>query len=164
MQPVNQIKRAPSTEGLFLWIIMRNEVKSMELSQKRYRIKKKGLKQLKQFLGSEPRSTVPLFQRGMSASADRGILMGSSHWRFKCPLCSKPIKIPHPRGELPLGKGACYIVICTFLCRVIRIPSAAEPRSTVPLFQRRPLKKSKWIFALIFFRELSTCSRANNRQ
>ena len=34
----------------------------------------------------------------------------------------------------------------------------------IPPRKLGPLKKSKWIFALIFFRELSTCSRANNRQ
>ncbi len=48
----------------------------------------------------------PFFKGGMSAPADRGILMGSSHWRFKCPLCSKPITISQPRGQLSSGKRA----------------------------------------------------------
>ena len=53
---------------------------------------------------AEPLTTVPLFQRGMSASADRGILMGSSHWQFKVPCAVNPLPSLSPVGSSLLGR------------------------------------------------------------
>jgi hypothetical protein len=63
---------------------------------------------------AEPRSTVPLFQRGMSAKQTEGFRWVLFTWRFKCSLCSKPVTISQPRGQLSSGKRAYVCVICDF--------------------------------------------------
>ena len=77
---------------------------------------------------AEPLTTVPLFQRGMSASADRGILMGSSHWQFKVPCAVNPLPSLSPVGSSLRGREPAVVPFSHYGVRVFRIPSAALPR------------------------------------
>jgi hypothetical protein len=70
----------------------------------------------------------------MSASADRGILMGSSHWRFKVPGAVIPSPSLSPVGSSLREREPTTVSFAIFRCRVFRVPSAAEPFSVSTSF------------------------------
>ena len=54
--------------------------------------------------------------------------MGSSHWQFKVPCAVNPSPSLSPVGSSLLGREPAVEEIARYLCRVVRIPIAAEPR------------------------------------